>query len=59
MTGEFKQVLLLAGNILSKSNLSKPNYESKLIMSKLISKDLLEIFVNSDLTISEKQKKYF
>ncbi len=59
MAGEFKQVLLLAGNILSKSNLSKPNYESKLIMSKLISKDLLEIFVNSDLTISEKQKKIF
>ena len=59
MVSELKQVLSQASKILAKSKHIRPNYESKLIMSKLINRDLLEIFVNSDLKITESEKKIF
>ena len=59
MVSELKQILSQASKILAKSKHIRPNYESKLIMSKLINRDLLEIFVNSDLKITESEKKIF
>ena len=59
MAVALKQMLSLASKILAKSHNYRSNYESKLILSKLINRDLLEIFINPDLKISENKKKIF
>ncbi|MBS91845.1 MAG: protein-(glutamine-N5) methyltransferase, release factor-specific [Rickettsiales bacterium] len=56
---KLNEILSLAVKILAKQNLSRPNYESKIIMSEIISKDLLEMFVNPHLKISERKKRIF